>query len=744
MRSLLRFILTFLSSVIVASFLLCILLPTSLDTDTDFDHDAKSGLRGWFSFGDPVSLFSPTATISLTDDNSTFFNAKPAAFGPLLPSYGLSGQVWVGSGFGDDNGNRRGMASTMEGELGCADIPGWNDQDWASIRRQETVQLKVSSSASTSDSSGSRPARRDSTRTQLKPFAEVIDMPDEADGTDNHLHWPLHETHVARQHSKQAQISQDNHADIQSLQEAAEIQGKVVMLSRGGCGFSEKIKWAQRRGASAVIVADNVRGGPLVRMYAKSDISNITIPSLFTSHTTAHLLSHLLPPLSDANNILETGKKVASHSSAEASARAANLLKLLANDGVEDSEMPERSPRPMNKDKIGSSDNGLFSALGVPTRGRVHESTMKKPIQAETDIPSKSWLKVLDLDNDEAWGLYSKKSKNPASKSGDDFVIGVQDWRDPDVVHVMGSERSQSTSSSSAKATSTSSVSHNLKGGSITPSSGEYERPETQASHKALLHGREDATRHKHKSGRRGWFGRLFSGSSDPSDAYTPPTKSAATTATVVSDSSGTTSKKSKKARNRPDDSLEQHYGLWVTLTPTDMNASPFFNTLFVLVVSPLITLAIVYSMLLLRSRYRRRRWRAPKSVVERLPVRVYQASSSRASPAEEGPEAIITSTTPLLAGSRPTDIPSRPRSRAASAAAAASSSMPSTSQYGSLGPSGVSAAEQEKTASGLAEWKRKYGGKQKECVVCLEEYVDGVSRVMSLPCGHEFHADCM
>ena len=30
------------------------------------------------------------------------------------------------------------------------------------------------------------------------------------------------------------------------------------------------------------------------------------------------------------------------------------------------------------------------------------------------------------------------------------------------------------------------------------------------------------------------------------------------------------------------------------------------------------------------------------------------------------------------------------------------------------------------------------------ECVVCLEEYVDGVSKVMSLPCGHEFHVDCM
>lgn len=34
--------------------------------------------------------------------------------------------------------------------------------------------------------------------------------------------------------------------------------------------------------------------------------------------------------------------------------------------------------------------------------------------------------------------------------------------------------------------------------------------------------------------------------------------------------------------------------------------------------------------------------------------------------------------------------------------------------------------------------------GKQIECVVCLEEYVDGVSQVMSLPCGHEFHVDCI
>jgi dimeric dUTPase (all-alpha-NTP-PPase superfamily) len=41
------------------------------------------------------------------------------------------------------------------------------------------------------------------------------------------------------------------------------------------------------------------------------------------------------------------------------------------------------------------------------------------------------------------------------------------------------------------------------------------------------------------------------------------------------------------------------------------------------------------------------------------------------------------------------------------------------------------------------SEWK-KYMGKQIECAVCLEEYIDGVSRVMSLPSGHDFHAECI
>jgi len=190
---------------------------------------------------------------------------------------------------------------------------------------------------------------------------------------------------------------------------------------------------------------------------------------------------------------------------------------------------------------------------------------------------------------------------------------------------------------------------------------------------------------------------------------------------------------------------VQHHVGLWVTMTPSDMDASPFLHTLFVLLVSPLTTLAIVYSMLLLRSRIRRRSWRAPKSVVERLPVRIYRALSIHSTSSPSGLLEVeisasneCTSSTPLLQTSAPINTSQRPRPRSV---VEASGSVSTSNRYGSLEPSST---EHEKNSAGMNEWRRRYGGKQVECVVCLEEYVDGVSRVMSLPCGHEFHVDCM
>jgi hypothetical protein len=161
-----------------------------------------------------------------------------------------------------------------------------------------------------------------------------------------------------------------------------------------------------------------------------------------------------------------------------------------------------------------------------------------------------------------------------------------------------------------------------------------------------------------------------------------------------------------------------------------------------VLVVSPLVTLTVVYALLLIRSRIRRRRWRAPKSVVERLPVRTYQTitSSGNTSPRIASPTS-SSATTPLLQSSPPTR--PRPRSRT-------TTGIPEPGDLARVNSSPLQVPaipprtlEHEKDASGSSEW-RKHMGKQVECVVCLEEYVAGVSRVMSLPCGHEFHVDCM
>merc|ERR1712000_446979 len=79
------------------------------------------------------------------------------------------------------------------------------------------------------------------------------------------------------------------------------------------------------------------------------------------------------------------------------------------------------------------------------------------------------------------------------------------------------------------------------------------------------------------------------------------------------------------------------HEGLWVTITPTN-SASPFFDTLLVLVVSPLVTLTVVYALLIIRAKIRRRRWRAPKSVVEQLPVRTYHTVAGSTAPATRQP----------------------------------------------------------------------------------------------------------
>ncbi|CAK7268198.1 hypothetical protein SEPCBS119000_002940 [Sporothrix epigloea] len=276
-------------------------------------------------------LFPPSAEISLAEDNNTIFAARPATFGAALPDKGLSAALWIGTGFGEDG-------VEPQGELGCSDVPGWDGKHAAdgvpvlpadglyddgtdnyledhflrgAILRdiRKTVNTKTSLTGARYDS---RPAILDGPEAAsgvTGPAAVAaegntasgVDQVDSApfrigprpNGLPNQVYWE-DASRIGKSHNEAP-----HHSDIQSLQEGAEIAGKIVLLRRGGCGFLAKVMWAQRRGAVGVIVGDDRKGGPLIQMYASGDTSFVTIPSVFTAHTTAHLLTALVGAVQD-------------------------------------------------------------------------------------------------------------------------------------------------------------------------------------------------------------------------------------------------------------------------------------------------------------------------------------------------------------------------------------------------------------------------------------------------------------
>ena len=717
-----------------------------------------TGLRTLFSFNLPSSLFPPSAIISLTDDNSTFFLSRPAAFGPSLPNQGLSGQLWVGNGFGEG----------LEGELGCSDIPGWEGGDTLyNYDKPKGFQKEFGKSGSGAGSGTIATQDRrlpDSHReSHSRSIANNgVSSPSIKDGTDDHLHHPLRESDVV--HISAFKDSGDYsptrpgaHADVQSLQESAEIAGKVVLLSRGGCGFLEKVKWVQRRGGVAVIVGDDTTGGSLVTMYARGDTSNVTIPALFTSHTTAHLLSSLVPPqlAAQASRVEEAkSSRTKSSSSTTSSTQYVDFI-------TTPSATPSPTPTPLLAANTPPNDlprpeaglfHGLLSLLGLGSSRHVwhaSEDSRRPPTSGNIDwVLMDSWDQLeSSIDGGSGQGKsrlasgsqrYSSKADD-ANADGDGFVIGVHDWRDPDLAptrrnafQVSSAAYGQETPKSQTKELA--STPTGLKGGSVTPGSGEYMDVEkssvSKPSNTKIAASQSTALavnqQHDPPASEKGWFSRHLNGRASDEEMSSDPN--------LDKPDHSAREKKSEhsSSRNRQTANSEGHEGLWVTLTPTSMSTSPFFDTLLVLVISPLLTLSIVYVLLLIRSRVRRRRWRAPKSVVERLPVRTYHTiptpssdtSSSRSSShCTESPAA------PLLSGDSPQNLPSGTRSPM----------VP-----GSTPNQRIARSKAEKSRSGSRLWRRKYTGRQVECVVCLEEYIDGESRVMSLPCGHEFHAECM
>ena len=527
------------------------------------------------------------------------------------------------------------------------------------------------------------------------------------DGTDDYLHGPvvvgngaaLTEGEKAGGGENLAAFQDSKHADIQSLQESAEIAGKVVLLSRGGCGFLEKVMWAQRRGGVAVIVGDDTRGGPLIQMYARGDTSNVTIPSVFTSHTTAHLLSSLIPPGTYIEDVVDKDGNPAIKT-APPTKKSGKGRK----GGKKGSKTATATTPAESAEKSWWRYFGFGSSIGD---GSLDPLVVDK------------WDELEDLGDSSPKALRQSVSKGKTSTKvgqGDNFMIGVQDWRDSDLVNVPAevevdmkakkgfangrtperaaalvaeSEPKKATNAKSAKAAVVPPANAAAAIHAVTPKSGEADQP--------------------------GLLNKIFGddtdipGSddrdSDNDDASDPP--------------------------------YNLHEGLWVTLAKTN-SATPFFDTLLVLVVSPLVTLTVVYALLLIRSRIRRRRWRAPKSVVQQLPVRTYQTVPASETVSRNPSPQSSSPNTPLLSGAnRP-----RPRSRTTSGLPEPGISKSNSANHGNdVGKK--EDMEGKNKVGGGSQWK-KYMGRQVECVVCLEEYVDGVSKVMSLPCGHEFHEECM
>lgn len=688
---------------------------------------ADKSVWGFMYYNTPFSLFPPNAAISLTDDNSTSFAARPAAFGPKLASRGLSGQLWVGSGFAEDSldGN---------GELGCSDLPGWeNRQGRINLKNKlkaaaPRVAAPIKSDDLTFPERGEDLLDRDNRANIVSSRQRLQESID--DGTDNYLHEGFSDGKARRDTSSYS----TSHADIQSIQEAAEIQGKVVLLMRGGCGFLEKVMWAQRRGAIAVIVGDNQKGGPLIQMFAHGDeVDNVTIPSVFTARTTAHLLSSLTQPGSFAEDAVNADGNLSkaqkgSKSSKPKQKTTTISARTAASPNTPKTSKQQRSPDGDNTPSLPRRISSFSRLFGRATSSSGIDDKSRPPSSGQLDwVLVKDWNEQSDkVIRDKMGGTKAKKTSKSHKSSEDDFVIGVHDWRDPDLRDTSDAKRQTGSEPEKDKTNRDEVVAdaNGPTGGSITPGSGEYRPIARQTKGKKDKVSLSDESEDVSTPKGNGLLAKFFANNVDNGEVKS--VKKA----------------KSEILENLPSD-FNGHEGLWVTITPTS-SASPFFDTLLVLVVSPLVTLTVVYALLILRARIRRRRWRAPKSVVERLPVRTFHTVAASPSPSPRvSPPATPTQTTPLLP-----QIPTRPRprSRTTTGITEEENQLAPSSAVPTPRPRSRNARrrEHEKGTGGFsAEWK-KYMSRQVECVVCLEEYVDGVSQVMSLPCGHEFHADCM
>jgi hypothetical protein len=71
------------------------------------------------------------------------------------------------------------------------------------------------------------------------------------------------------------------HSACQAATNAFDVAGKIVLVKRGSCFFSNKVKNAQDAGASAVIVMDSIPNNPQGLNMSSTGLLGITIPAVF-------------------------------------------------------------------------------------------------------------------------------------------------------------------------------------------------------------------------------------------------------------------------------------------------------------------------------------------------------------------------------------------------------------------------------------------------------------------------------
>ena len=81
----------------------------------------------------------------------------------------------------------------------------------------------------------------------------------------------------------------DVHDACDDITNSTDLAGKIVVIRRGLCEFGTKILSAENAGASAVIMVNNVAGGPIT-MGAGADGASVTIPSIMISQADGNAL----------------------------------------------------------------------------------------------------------------------------------------------------------------------------------------------------------------------------------------------------------------------------------------------------------------------------------------------------------------------------------------------------------------------------------------------------------------------